>query len=102
MPKITPALIVAINEALEEEGGEKSVHRKFAVHPYGKKRSEKGQFNVIYEDLRQFPEKFFSYYKMSVKTFDELLTIVKSDLEKEQNIKGDTIPAVERLTITLK
>jgi len=29
---------------------------------------------------------------MSVKTFDELLNIVKSDLEKEQNIKGDTIP----------
>ncbi|KAL4135180.1 hypothetical protein QTP88_006821 [Uroleucon formosanum] len=38
---------------------------------------------------------------MSVKTFDELLKIVKSDLEKEQNIKGDTIPAVERLSITL-
>jgi hypothetical protein len=32
---------------------------------------------------------------MSVKTFDELLNIVKSDLEKEQNIKGDTILAVE-------
>jgi len=38
---------------------------------------------------------------MSVKTFDELLNIVKSNLEKEQNIKG-TIPAVERLSITLK
>ena len=101
MPKITPALIIAINEALEEEG-EKCVHRKFAVHPYGKKRAEKGQFNIIYEELRRFPEKFFSYYKMSVKTFDELLNIVKSDLEKEQNIKGDTIPAVERLSITLK
>jgi hypothetical protein len=30
---------------------------------------------------------------MSVKTFDELLNIVKSDLDKEQNIKDVTIPA---------
>jgi len=80
----------------------KSVHRKFAVHPYGKKRAKKGQFNIIYEDLRRFPEKFFSYYKISGETFDELLNIAKSDLEKEQNIKGDTIPTVERLSITLK
>jgi len=101
MPKITPALIIAINEALEEEG-KKSIPRKFAVHPYGRKMAEKGQFNIMYEDLRRFPEKFFSYYKMSVRTFDELLSIVKSDLEKEDNIKGDTIPAVERLSITLK
>lgn len=101
MPKITPALIIAINEALEEEEKDQ-VHRRFAVHPYGKKRAEKGQFNVMYEDLRRFPDTFFSYYKMSVNTFDELLNILKSDLEKEQNIKGDTIPAVERLSITLK
>jgi hypothetical protein len=51
MPKITPALIIAINEALEEER-EKTIHRKFAIHPYGKKRIEKGQFIIIYEDLR--------------------------------------------------
>lgn len=101
MPKITPALIITINEALEEEG-KKSILRKFAVHPYGRKRAEKGQFNIIFEDLRRFPENFFCYYKMSVKTFDELLNIVKSDLEKEDNIKDDTIPAVERLSITLK
>jgi len=43
MPKITPALIIAINEALEEEG-ETYLKRRFAVHPYGKKRAEKGQF----------------------------------------------------------
>jgi hypothetical protein len=39
---------------------------------------------------------------MSIKTFDELLNIVKSDLEKEQNIKGDTILTMERLTIVIK
>jgi hypothetical protein len=49
MPKITPALIIAINEALEGER-KKTIHRKFAVHPYGKKRTEKGQFNIIYVD----------------------------------------------------
>ncbi|KAL4107522.1 hypothetical protein QTP88_017859 [Uroleucon formosanum] len=63
MPKITPVLIIAINEALE---GDTSLNRRFAVQPYGKKRA-----NSI-------------YYKLSVKTFDELLKIVKSDLEKEQ------------------
>lgn len=101
MQKITPALIIAINDALEEED-RSSTQRNFAVHPYMKKREEKGQFNIMYEELRRFPEKFFGYFKMSVKTFDELLNVVKSDLEKKPNIKGDTIPAVERLSITLK
>jgi hypothetical protein len=65
---------------------------------------KKGQkrFNIIYEDLRRFLENFFSYYEISVNTFDEFLNIVKSDLEKEQNIKSDTILAAERLSIAIK
>jgi hypothetical protein len=68
MPKITPALIIAINEALEKER-EKTIHRKFAVHPYGKKRTEKCQFNIINEDLRRFPEKFQILVKGGTRKF---------------------------------
>jgi len=56
MPKITPALVIAINEALKEEG-EASLNRRFEVHPYGKKRAEKGQFNI--RRLTSISRKFF-------------------------------------------
>ena len=68
--------------------------------PTGKKGQKRIQYNIW--GFTTISWKVFNYYKMSVKTFDELLNTVKSDLEKEQNIKGDTIPAVERLSITLK
>jgi hypothetical protein len=61
MTKSTPALIIAINEALEEKYRVMG-HRRFTVHSYEKKRTEKSQFNVIYEVLRRFPDKYFSYY----------------------------------------
>ncbi|KAF0683579.1 DDE Tnp4 domain-containing protein [Aphis craccivora] len=39
---------------------------------------------------------------MSIKTFDEMLSLVKPNLSKLYNIKNDTITPEERLTITLK
>jgi hypothetical protein len=41
----------------------------------------------IYSDLRKYPGKFFSYLRLSIGSFDELLTICENDLTKQ-----DTIP----------
>jgi len=58
MMRGTPALIISVNKALEIKE-RVVVHRRSAVHPYGKKRTDKGQFDVTYEDLRRFPDKFY-------------------------------------------
>jgi len=93
---------VAIAVALEEDENKIQKKRKYSVHPLSKERKRKGQFHLIYyDDLRVYPEKFFSY-RMSMSTFDELLSIVKSDLLRMENFRNDTITPEERLTITIK
>ncbi|CAI6350554.1 unnamed protein product [Macrosiphum euphorbiae] len=100
--EFSTAELVAIALALEEDEKKKTTKRKYAVHPLNGERRRKGQFQQIYGDLRQYPEKFFSFYRMSTQTFDEMLSIVKPNLSKLDNIKNDTITPEERLTITLK
>lgn len=100
--EFSTAELVAIALALEEEKTKKTTKRKYAVHPLNGERRKKGQFQQIYGDLRKYPEKFFSFYRMSMQTFDEILSYVKPNLSKLDNIKNDTITPEERLTITLK
>jgi len=36
------------------------------------KRNEAGTFVILFEDLRKDEDKFFNYFGMSMKTFDDL------------------------------
>ncbi|CAI6371839.1 unnamed protein product [Macrosiphum euphorbiae] len=100
--ELTTEELVAIAVALEEDENKIQKKRKYSVHPLNKQRKRKGLFHLIYDDLRVYPEKFFSFYRMSMPTFDELRSIVRSDLLKMENLKNDTITPEERLTITIK
>jgi hypothetical protein len=53
--------------------------RRYWVHPLISCRILKGQFYTLFSDLRDSPEKFFSYFRMPVKTFDELLFNINYD-----------------------
>lgn len=52
--------------------------------------------------LKQYPERFFKYYKMSVGTFDELLSILEPAISHSETVMRKCIGPEERLSVTLK
>ncbi|KAL4083699.1 hypothetical protein QTP88_029015 [Uroleucon formosanum] len=43
------------------------------VHPLNALRITLGEFHCLYSNLRRYPDRFFNYYRMSIKSFDELV-----------------------------
>ena len=78
------------------------LERELWVHPYCREACTKGEFFLMYPDLRKYPEKFFRTYRMSIRQFDNLLHLVRPVIEKQINNYRETISAEERLVITLR
>ena len=47
------------------------IRRRYWVHPIYSCRLLKGKFYTLYENLREHPIKFFSYFRMNISTFDD-------------------------------
>ncbi|XP_046865511.1 protein ALP1-like [Drosophila willistoni] len=72
------------------------------IHPLNRNRL-KGEFNSLYKNLRQYPDKFFNYTRMSINTFDYILTKIHSKLEKcWTNFVVNPITPCEKLILTLR
>ncbi|XP_077118794.1 uncharacterized protein LOC143774895 [Ranitomeya variabilis] len=76
--------------------------RKMWVHPIVAQRTMKGHFNVLYQDLRRYPEKFIAFCRLSIPAFDHLLSVVRAELTYEDTVMRKSISAEERLLITLR
>lgn len=77
--------------------------RDFAVHPINENRRRDGEFHRIYHDLRKYPDKFRSYTRMTIETFDIVLDLVKYRLMKNwTNMSKEPIFPCERLVVTLR
>ncbi|PIN97952.1 hypothetical protein AB205_0155820, partial [Aquarana catesbeiana] len=103
MQYVGSAVIMAAVAALideEEEDNRRRRHR-FWIHPIIAQREGRGQFGVLYNDVRAHEDKFFNYTRMSIRSFDELLALLSSHLEQQNTSFRRSIPAIERLIITL-
>ncbi|CAI6375924.1 unnamed protein product [Macrosiphum euphorbiae] len=80
----------------------KNGQRRHWVHPLNLKRPIEGRFQTNFMTLRSYPEEFFKYYRMSIKSFDELISLVNLKLQKQVTCLHLPIPAEERLTVTLR
>ncbi|KAF0745919.1 protein ALP1-like, partial [Aphis craccivora] len=72
--------------------------------PVRKHRSSKEydmKFQIFYDNLKKYPDKFFDYYRMSIQSFEELLEKVRQNLTKEITHLRNPINPEERLTVTL-
>jgi len=49
----------------------KKIRRQYWVHPIYSCRLLKGEFYTLYENLREHPIKFLSYFRMNISTFDD-------------------------------
>lgn len=75
MPLIIAAVVTATAAVLMDKARRKRRRRmrkrlmstrRYWVHPIIQNREERGQFRILYNDLRQHEEKFFNYSRMSV------------------------------------
>lgn len=67
--------------------------RRYWVHPIHSEREKNNHFSEFYTNIRKFPEKFFEYYRMSLNSFDELLTTLRPYLTKQQTNMRNPISA---------
>jgi histidinol phosphatase-like enzyme len=51
------------------------------IHPVFLERSTRGAFHLLYCDLRKHDIKMFNYARMSVETFDQLLQLIRNEVE---------------------
>ena len=51
--------------------------RRMWVHPINNLRFEKGEYFVLYPDLQKYEDKFFNWFRMSIKKFDYLLKMIQ-------------------------
>ena len=78
------------------------VNREYWVHPLNVERSRKGEFFTHYADHRNYPERFFELYRMSIPKFDELLYKVTLYMQKKELNLRETISPEQRLVITIR
>ncbi|XP_036142945.1 uncharacterized protein LOC118645621 [Monomorium pharaonis] len=73
-------------------------NRNYWVRPINIRRPNQGDFYQLFQELKDDPDMFFRYTRMSLSIFDELLEIIKPFLIK-RNYRA-LVP--ERLAITLR
>ena len=78
------------------------LERELWVHPFCREAATKGEFFLMYPDLRKYPAKFFRTYHMSIRQFDNLLHLLRPVIEKKINNYRESISAEEWLVIALR
>ena len=72
------------------------------VHEVDMKRREFGEFHHLMKQLRQDEVKFKEYFRMSSNQFEQLLSLIKDDIEKKEVNYRESISAEERLALCLR
>lgn len=76
--------------------------RKLWIRPLLAERSKVGAFKTLFEDLRKDGDEFFTYFGMSIETFDELHEKIQHYLLRQDTNMRASIKPVERLAVTLR
>lgn len=80
----------------------KCSNRKWWVHPINSERHLRGHFYTLYARLKADEDKFFNYFRMSIKSFDELLYSIREYIIKQDTNMRSAIPPEEMLAVTLR
>lgn len=78
-------------------------NRRWNVHPINKKRTRRGEFYHLYCQLKNYPDRYFDYLRMTQSTFSYILELIESKVVKVYtNVHKQPISVEERLVITLR
>ena len=72
------------------------------VHPINNERETFGEFQHLYKELRMDEDRFKTYFRMSVSSFEYVLGLVKDDILKQNTAFRDAISPEKRLALTLR
>jgi hypothetical protein len=75
--------------------------QSYWIQPLNYKRLNMSQLHLLYGKLHKHSDKFFSFYRMSVKSFDELVSLVCDHIRTEGNCRRDCTGSEERFTMKL-
>jgi len=95
-------LIAALEALGMLEDIPKSCSRKHWIHPLNLSLEKSISFDTFYMEIKNYPDKFFDYFRMSINTFEELLLHIRGDITKEDTALRQSICAEKRLAITLR
>jgi hypothetical protein len=72
--------------------------RKYSVHPVNQKRTKLGEFHHLHQQLKQYPDGFYEYLRMSESTFNYILRLIEQRIHKVySNIHKQPINVEERV-----
>ncbi len=64
-------------------------------------RNKKGEFQMLFSELWDQPEKFFEYFRMTPTTFEYILKGIEESIKKFSNFR-ECISTRQRLAVTLR
>jgi len=65
------------------------------------RRDDKGEFEMLFQELWDQPEKFFEYFRMKPETFEYILEKIEESITKFSNFRK-CISAKQRLAVTIR
>ncbi|KAJ8896488.1 hypothetical protein PR048_001832 [Dryococelus australis] len=74
--------------------------RRYWVHPILRDRLTHGIFVSLYPKLREYDAKFYSYFRMSIKSFGDLLGLINEDISSCKCYVRDYVSPGEKPVIT--
>ena len=80
----------------------KKYNRRYWVHPINQMHNDLGEFNTLYKDLRKYPDRFYTYYRMSTEQFDTILAQIQHLIYKPDSKWWRSISPEEKLAICIR
>lgn len=79
-------------------------NRQFSAHPINQKRQYLGEYHHLFQELKNHPERFHNYMRMSLDTFKYIYENIKTEIEhcSYNNYHTNPILAEEKLVVTLR
>ena len=97
------ATAVVIGVLLKRRKSKQRKKRSVWVKPWLQRRNKLGVYHTLLQELRmEAEEEYKQFLRMSPELFDELLILVKPEIEKETTILRDPIPSALKLAATIR
>ena len=77
----------------------KKYNQKHCVHPINQTHKDFGEFHILYNDLKKYPDRFYTYYRMSIEPFDTILAQIEHLIYKPNSKWQHSISPEEKLAI---
>ena len=74
---------------------------QYWVHPINTRREECGEYHTLYKDLRNYPDRFYTYYHMTTRSFKYILMQIQDYIYKLRLNFWPSICPEEKLAVCI-